>query len=120
MWKPNKGRRGDQFLHKKPEEYRKKAMAKIEAYHRFIQLAIIGHGILLHLAINFRRPVWGIFPSLLRTSNINEPPSESVVAQTLKFRLPEFLLGSHRTPAIRKILRERIDVTKMPGMGISA
>jgi len=116
MWLPNKGRKGDQYLHKKSKKYREKTLAKIDSYHRFIQLAIIGQGLLLHLAINFRKVVWSMFPSWLRTMKVNKAPSELVVAHTLKFWYPEFLLGSNKAPAITKILEDQIDVTQIPGM----
>ena len=120
MWKPNKGRKGDQDLSVKSEKYRTKALEKIEAYHRFIQLGIIGHGLLLHLAINFKKQVWSLFPTWLRTMNVDSPPSEWVVAKTLKFLLPEFLLGRFGTPAFQKILAQKIDLDKIPGMKLSA
>ncbi|MEW6238462.1 MAG: hypothetical protein AB1656_24010 [Candidatus Omnitrophota bacterium] len=36
--KPIRRREGKQYLHKKPEAYRKAVKRKIEAYHRYVQL----------------------------------------------------------------------------------
>ena len=120
LWKPNKGRRGDQFLHKKSKRYREKALAKIEAYHRFIQLAFIGQGLLLHLAINFRKIVWARFPTWMRTMKTNAAPSEWVVSETLKSGLPGFLLGKVEDPTFKKIFAGKIDFDKLPGIRLSA
>jgi len=120
LWKPNKGRRGDQFLHKKGKMYREKSMAKIDAYHRFIQLGFIGQGLLLHLAINFGNLVWASFPTWLRTMRTNSAPSEWVVAETLKSLLPQFLLGKAENPALKKFLAGKIDLDKPPGISLSA
>ena len=120
LWKPNKRREGDQDLSQKPEHYRKKALAKIEAYHRFIQLGIIGQGLLLHLAINFKKVVWREFPTWLRVMNFNRVPSEWVVAETLKFLLPGFLVGKTIGLSLRKFMADKIDVAKIWRMNISA
>ena len=104
----------------KPKKHRTKALEKIEAYHRFIQPGIIGHGLLLHLAINFRKQVWSLFPTWLRTMNVDSPPSELVATKTLKSLLPEFLAGKFGTPAFQKTLAQKIDLDKIPGMKLLA
>jgi hypothetical protein len=77
---------------------------KISAYHRFIQLGCIAHGLLLHLSIRFRPEIWDRFRSWLRTMHPELLPSELVVGQALRNSLPEFLAEPENPEAFAKFL----------------
>ncbi len=106
---PIKRRSGNQYLHRKPKKYRDAVARKMGAYHCFIQLGCVAHGLLQHLAINFSATVWGNFRSWLRTMKKNQAPSELVVAYALRSSLPEFLVGCHEGHDIEKLLRKHAD-----------
>ena len=74
---------------------------KLHAYHVFIQAGIICQGLLQHLAVAHPRLVWNSFGSWLRTIRPGIPPSELVVAITLRQSLPEFLLNAPKAPSSR-------------------
>ena len=88
---PIRRRSGNQHLHMKSEHYRRQVRRKMNAYHLYVQLGCIAQGLLLHLAINHRRLTWNHFRSWLRTMDPSRPPSELVVASSLRDSLPEFL-----------------------------
>ncbi|MGH2669708.1 MAG: transposase, partial [bacterium] len=81
---PIKRRSGNQHLHMKSENYRRLVRRKMNAYHLHVQLGCIAQGLLLHLAINHGSVVWKHFRSWLRTMNPSMPPSELVVASSLR------------------------------------
>ncbi|MFQ5479614.1 MAG: transposase, partial [Candidatus Binatia bacterium] len=82
---------GDQYMHMKSQRYRDQVKDKIGAYHLHVQLGCIAQGLMLHLSLNFSGEVWRQFRSWLRTMNVDQPPSELVVAHALRNRLPDFL-----------------------------
>ncbi len=43
---PLKRRNGNQHLHCKTEEYRRSVRRKMDAYHRFIRIGLVGQGIM--------------------------------------------------------------------------
>ena len=57
----------DQYLHRKPFEYRDAVRRKLAACHRFIQLGLIAQGIMLAPATTVPQLVWASFGSWLRT-----------------------------------------------------
>jgi len=101
---PIKRGSGNQYLHRRTEDYRKRVHRKIRAYHAYVQLACIAQGILLYLSVNHSALVWDSFRSWLRTMNPLQPPSELVVAHALRSEAPEFLVGPACDPTIKKIL----------------
>lgn len=111
---------GDQFLHRKSKAYRRKVRRKMNAYHRYIQLACISQGILQYLGISFRKLVWGRFASWMRTMKTKDAPSEAVVAQALRSTLPEFLMGRPEDHELQKILSQKVDPQRIPEMRLSA
>src|SRR3989338_2473466 len=88
---PIRLRSGNQHLHMKSPEYRQQIRRKINAYHLHVQLGCIAQGLLLHLALNHGAAVWKHFRSWLRTMDPSRPPSELVVAYSLRDTVLEFL-----------------------------
>lgn len=111
---------GDQVLTGASKAYRSAVARKLAAYHRYIQIACIVQGLLMHLAVNFRVQVWAQFRSWLRTMRPDLIPSELVVAQALRSSLPDYLVGSPRDCEVTKFLLDRVDVERMPGMTAEA
>ena len=109
-------RSGNQYLHMKSEEYREHVRRKIDAYHRYVQLACIAQGLQQHLAVDFRVSVWHHFRSWMRTMKPALPPSEAVVAQALRANLHEFLLDAPQDDELAKFIRERLDLERCPAM----
>ncbi len=118
--KPIKRCSGDQNLDGKTDEYRQKVKRKMDAYHRYVQLGCITQGLLIHLAINYRKKVWEKFRSWLRTMKTNLVPSEMVVAQALKSSLPDFLLDTSTEREIKKFILDRAEYDRIPGFGMAA
>jgi DDE superfamily endonuclease len=111
---------GNQSLDRRSDRYRRAVAAKLDAYHRYVQLGCVVQGLLQHLAINFRQSVWASFGSWLRTMRTDLVPSEMVVAQALRSRLPQFLLDSSSDVALKKFILDRADCARIPGFDIAA
>jgi len=103
---------GDQYLHKKSETYRNAVRRKLEAYHRFIQIALIAQELLQYLSVSFSNLVWAKFGSWIRTIRPGIPPSEYVTSLAMRNSCPEFLSGSPAEATFTKFLAERIDLKK--------
>ncbi len=93
---------GDQYMHMKSQRYRDQVKRKIGAYHLYVQLGCIAQGLMQHLSLNFSSAVWRQFRSWLRTMNVDQPPSELVVAHALRNGLPDFLDDLAIKPEARK------------------
>ena len=109
-------RSGNQYLHMKTEEYRKHVRRKIDAYHRYVQLACIAQGLQQHLAVNFRTNVWSHFKSWMRTMKPGLPPSEAVVAQALRSNVHEFLLDAPEDNELAIFILGHVDLNRCPPM----
>lgn len=103
---PIRRRTGDQYMHRKSEDYRNQVRRKMHAYHLHVQLGCIAQGLLLYLALHYSGWVWRQFRGWLRTMNPQRPPSELVTAHALREWLPEFLHQLALTPKTRKIIRK--------------
>jgi len=112
---PIKWGSGNQYVHTRSQEYQRAIQRKLDAYHRYVQIACIVHGLLQHLAINFRQTVWASFKTWLRTMKPHLVPSEMVVAHALRSQLPHFLLDSSSEPELKKFLLDRADYERLPG-----
>jgi len=110
---PLKRRNGNQHLHRKTEEYRKRIQRKIHAYHVFIQAGVVAQGLLQYLSVAFPQLVWDSFGSWLRTIRPGVPPSELVVATALRQKLPQFLLGNAQSNFFAKFIAKRQDPDQM-------
>ena len=91
---PLRSRNGNQYLHRKSDDYRNRVRRKMRAYHTFIQAGIVAQGLLQYLAVAAPKLVWDTFGSWLRTIRPGIPPSEFVVANALRQTLPEFLMAT--------------------------
>jgi hypothetical protein len=80
----------DQYLHRKSDPYRSAVRRKIDAYHRFMQVGVIAHGLMQMLAIQQPRTMWRHFGSWMRTMNTSRLPSEFVVAEALRNTAADF------------------------------
>ena len=118
--KPLKRNGGDQYMHRKPKNYRDAIKRKIGAYHRYIQLACVAQGLLLFLGISYRALVWKRFGSWMRTMKTENMPSELVVSLALRNTLPQFLLDYRGKHNLEKIIREKLDPNRVPGLKLSA
>lgn len=105
---------GNQSLDGRSERYRRAVAQKIDAYHRFVQLGCIAQGLLLHLSINFPSEVWGSFRSWIRTIRPGLPPSESVVAESLRWTLPEIFASKALTLFPLEFLNKQINSEQLP------
>lgn len=117
---PIKKNSGDQHPHRKTEKYRAEIKRKMAAYHRHIQIGLIGQGLLQCLASNHPRLVWANFGSWIRTIRPGIPPSEQVTAIAMRNTLPEFIADSSKSNILAKFLRERIDVSRAEGLRMLA
>ena len=117
---PLKWGSGEQHMHRKQKKYRDAVKRKIGAYHRYIQLACIAQGLLQFLAVNYRALVWSRFGSWMRTMKLQKTPSELVVGTALRSTLPEFLVNNQGNHDLEKIISEKIDVDRVPGIALSA
>ncbi len=112
-------RSGNQYLHRRSDNYRRLVRRKMDAYHRYVQLGCIAQGLLQHLAINHRSEVWRRFNSWMRTMVPSKPPSEAVVAQALRSSLPEFLLRSPDTEELKKFVLDNADIDRCPALQLA-
>ncbi len=111
---------GDQYLHRKSEQYRKAVSRKLDAYHRFIQIGLIAQGLLQYLSVSFPDVVWANFSSWLRTIRPGIPPSEYVTSLALRNSFPDFLSGSPDTDTFTKFLIDRIDFKRAKALRLAA
>jgi len=112
-------RSGDQYLHRKTDQYRDAIRRKLAAYHRFIQIALISQGVLQCIAATTPALVWSSFGSWLCTIRPGIPPSELVVMVALRNSLPDFLIASGPGHLLRKFLRDRLDLNRAEGFRLA-
>ncbi len=91
---------GNQYLHKKTEEYRQQVKRKIRAYHVYTQVGLIVQGVLQIISMTIHQDIWLCFGSWIRTIRPNVLPSEAVVMKALRNTVSEFLAST----ATRKFL----------------
>ena len=68
LTKPIRKELGDKYLHKESKEYRSLVRRKLSAYHRHIQIGVIGQGIIQYLSLSFPEIVQKTFGSWIRTT----------------------------------------------------
>ena len=112
-------RSGDQYLHRKTDQYRDAIRRKLAAYHRFIQIALISQGVLQCIATTTPALVWSSFGSWLCTIRPGIPPSELVVMIALRHSLPDFLIAAGPGDVWRKFLRDRLDLNRAEGFRLA-
>ncbi len=118
--KPLRRGDGDQHMERRSVDYHRAVARKLDAYHRYVQLACIVQGLLQHLAINFAPVVWATFRSWLRTMKTDHVPSEMVTAHALRTHLPHFLLDASSERELKKFILDRADYDRIPGFGMAA
>ncbi len=111
---------GDQYMHRKSDDYRAAVRRKLKAYHAWAQLACIAQGLLMHLAINHHSAVWGKFRSWLRTMRPDLAPSELVVSIALRQSLPEYLFAAENLSDIALFILENADIDRLPDVSLAA
>jgi hypothetical protein len=111
---------GNQYLHRKSDDYRNAVRRKIAAYHRHIQLGLIAQGLLQILSAMKPQLVWQSFGSWIRTVRPGLAPSEQVVAIALRNTFPEFLASAAKTVNLVKFLRDRLDLSRAEGTNLAA
>jgi hypothetical protein len=110
---PLRSRNGNQYLHRKSDDYRNRVKRKMRAYHTFIQAGVVAQGLLQYLAVAAPKVVWDTFGSWLRTIRPGIPPSEFVVANALRQILPAFLMAPAKSHSLTKFIAERQDTENM-------
>ena len=110
---PLKRRSGNQYLHRKPEDYRRAVKRKVRAYHVFVHAGIVSQGLLHYLASCFPKQVWRTFGSWLRTIRPGIAPSELVVSMALRHSFPEFLLANSHSHSFAKFIAQRQDLDRL-------
>jgi hypothetical protein len=110
---------GDQYMHRRDEEYRDAIKRKLGAYHLYVMMGCIAQGLLQHLSMNHGELVWDTFRGWLRTMKKNLAPSELVVQNALRAALPEFLVDEQNSNDFKKFLSERVDPDRAPGLRLA-
>lgn len=110
---------GNQYLHRKTQEYRDGVRRKLP-YHAFLQAGVIAQGLALYLSAIAPSLVWGSFGSWLRTIRPGITPSEFVVAEALRRTLPQFLLASADHHIFAKFITQRQDLQSVEMWSIAA
>ena len=118
--KPLRRRNGNQYLHRESLDYRNAIKRKLHAYHVFIQAGVVCQGLLQYLAVVFPELVWKSFGSWLRTIRPGIPPSELVVANSLRQSLPEFLLNAVESNFLAKFIVDRQDPANLEMFHLAA
>ena len=111
---------GNQYPHRKSDNYRNAVRRKIAAYHRHIQLGLIAQGLLQILSATKPTLVWQSFGSWIRTVRPGLAPSEQVVAIALRNTLPEFLASAAKPSIFVKFIRDRLDLSRTEGTSLAA
>jgi hypothetical protein len=110
---PRKRKSGDLVLQFEPNDFKEKVAKKLNAYHLFIQLGFIAHGLMQYLSIHYHQTVWKYFGTWLRTIRSNTLPSEKVVALALSRTYIEFLIDDTIGCIFKKFLRKRTDLSQL-------
>lgn len=111
---------GDQFLHRKTEEYRNQVRRKLHAYHVHVQIGLNAQGALQILSMTSHQLVWKYFGSWIRTIRPNILPSEAIVMSALRNTLPEFLKDSSSDSILAKFIVDKLDLSRAEGQRMIA
>jgi len=110
---PRKRGNGEIVLQFESDDFREKIIKKLNAYHLFIQLGFIAHGLMQYLSLHHHQIVWKYFGTWLRTIRSNTLPSEKVVALALSRTYIEFLIDNTIGCIFKKFLRKRTDSSQL-------
>ncbi len=100
-----KRRSGNQYLHRKPADYRQQVQKKLESYHKHVAVGLVAQGCMQYLSTYFPTQVYAFAP-WLRTKTASGHPSEETVAAALRAALPEFLARTAYSHPLKKISLE--------------
>jgi len=100
--------------------YRESVRRKLRACHLHIQAGIVAQGLLQCVAVLHPRAVWRAFGSWLRTVRPGVPPSERVVALSLRNTLPQFLADAPETHSLAQFIRSRVDPGRAEGLRLAS
>ena len=109
---------GDQVIHFAPEKFKTKVLQKMNAYHLFIQIALMAQGLLQYLSLYHHELVWLNFSSWLRTVRNTKLPSEKVVALSLSRTYIYFLIDETKSVIFKKFLGLRTDIRQINGVSL--
>ncbi len=118
--KPRPRESGNQDVRFENSPYRESVRRKLRAYHLHIQAGIVAQGLLQCVAVLHPRAVWRAFGSWLRTVRPGVPPSERVVALSLRNTLPQFLADAPETNSLAQFIRNRVDPGRAEGMRLAS
>ena len=118
--KPRSRESGNQDVRSEPRAYREAVRRKLRAYQLHIQAGVVAQGLLQSLAVLQPRAVWRAFGSWLRTIRPGVPPSERVVALSLRNSLPQFLADAPEEHSLAKFIRRRVDPGRAEGMRLAS
>jgi len=118
--KPRSRESGNQDVRSEPRAYREAVRRKLRAYQLHIQAGVVAQGLLQSLAVLQPRTVWRAFGSWLRTIRPGVPPSERVVALSLRNSLPQFLADAPEEHSLAKFIRRRVDPGRAEGMRLAS
>ena len=108
---PTKRRSKGKIIQFAPKDFKEKFLEKIRAYHIFMQVGFIAQGLMQYLSLYHPKLVWSNFGSWLRTIRCDVPPSEKIVAISLKSTFVEFLLDERIAVILKKFLFNKIDLS---------
>jgi len=111
---------GDQYLHRKSEEYREHIRRKMHAYHVHLFVGVVAQGLMQYLSACHTERIWRSFGSWLRTIREGIPPSERIVAMALRNCLPHFLVDSDSEHNLAKFILNNQDRDGPHILGITA
>lgn len=120
MMTPRPNKTGNQYLHRKSENYRAGVRRKMQAYHCHMQLGIIAQGMLQYLSLTCTKIVWGAFGSWLRTIREGIYPSEQITALALRNMIPELLVNAPEDNSFVYFIRDKIDLDRQEGAKLLA
>ncbi len=118
--RPHSRRSGNQYMHRESRHYRDAVRRKLHAYHCHLQIGVIAQGLMQCLAVTQPRTIWRLFGSWLRTVRPNLPPSERVVAVSLRNALVDFLAVAPQNHYLAKFIRPRIDPDRAEGLRLAS
>lgn len=109
---------GNQYLHRKSQDYRDQVRRKLSAYQCHVQIGIIAQGVLQILSMTSPKLVWRHFGSWIRTIRPNILPSEAIVMTALRNTAPDFLKATPTNTNIVKFILEKIDLNRSEGQRV--
>jgi hypothetical protein len=110
---------GDQFLHKKTEDYKERFFKKVQAYQLHIQMGLVAQGLMQCLGVLKTKLVWKSFGGWIRTIRPGIIPSEKIVGNALREGFFEFIKGMNQRGSFGKFIMERIDLDKTSIYGLT-